>query len=165
VTTPPGERHRPPNRAPAHHRIAHVGHMRPPPAATCHLQYPPCCRLIPVFECSRARSIINLVQQDLPLVITSGRTRKNQLDKKTFPFLSKRLRNVRVALYRSGSNDEGQRGGDRDRRRRGRNGAILNLNLKPNSKSGYYGVIPNGKGWRARVYMKETKKSWDSIGT
>ena len=27
----------------------------------------------------------------------------------------------------------------RDRRRRGRNGAILNLNLKPNSKSGYNG--------------------------
>ena len=30
-----------------------------PPAATCHLQCPPCCRLILVFECSRARSIID----------------------------------------------------------------------------------------------------------
>ena len=26
------------------------------------------------------------------------------------------------------------------------------LKRKPNTKSGYYGVIPNGKGWRARVY-------------
>ena len=42
--------------------------------------------------------------------------------------------------------------------------ARLILKRKPNTKSGYYGVIPNGKGWRARVY-KETKKSWDSIGT
>ena len=52
----------------------------------------------------------------------------------------------------------------RDRRRRGRNGAILNLNLKPNSKSGYNGDIPNDKGWRVLV-CKETKKPWDSIGT
>ena len=42
--------------------------------------------------------------------------------------------------------------------------AGLMLKRKPNSKSGYYGVIPNGKGWRTRVY-KETKKLWDSIGT
>ena len=42
--------------------------------------------------------------------------------------------------------------------------AGLMLKRKPNSKSGYYGVIPNGKGWRARVY-KPTKKKWDSIGT
>ena len=38
--------------------------------------------------------------------------------------------------------------------------ARLILKCKPNTKSGYYGVIPNGQGWRARLY-KETKKSWD----
>ena len=58
TVTTPGERHRSPNRA-QHHRIAHIGHMRSPPAATCHLQCPPCCRLILAFECSRARSIID----------------------------------------------------------------------------------------------------------
>ena len=42
--------------------------------------------------------------------------------------------------------------------------AGLKLKRKPNTKSGYYGVIPNGKGWRARVY-KDTKKSWDTVGT
>ena len=36
--------------------------------------------------------------------------------------------------------------------------AGLILKRKPNTKSGYYGVIPNGKGWRARVY-KETTRS------
>ena len=40
----------------------------------------------------------------------------------------------------------------------------LILKRKPNTKSGYYGVIPNGKGWRARVY-KDSKKSWDTVGT
>ena len=34
--------------------------MRCPLAATCHLQCPPCCRLILTLECSRARSITDL---------------------------------------------------------------------------------------------------------
>ena len=58
TVTNPGERHR---TAPSTHRIAHIGHMRSPPAATRHLQCPPCCRLILAFDCSRAtRSIIDL---------------------------------------------------------------------------------------------------------
>ena len=57
-----------------------------------------------------------------------------------------------------------KRGGDRDRRRRGRYGEPQAQAQTHNTKSGYYGVIPNGKGWRARVY-KETKKSWDTVGT
>jgi hypothetical protein len=32
------------------------------------------------------------------------------------------------------------------------------------SKSGYYGVIPSGKRWQARLY-KPAKKGWDPIGT
>ena len=36
--------------------------------------------------------------------------------------------------------------------------------LKPGTKSGYYGVIPNGKRWRARVY-KPSKQKWDDAGT
>ena len=42
--------------------------------------------------------------------------------------------------------------------------AGLILKRKPTNKSGYYGVIPNGKGWRARVY-KDNKKRWDTVGT
>lgn len=42
--------------------------------------------------------------------------------------------------------------------------AGLVLILKPGSLSGYYGVIPNGKGWRARVY-KSSKQKWDDAGT
>ena len=33
-----------------------------------------------------------------------------------------------------------------------------------NSKSGYYGVIPAGKRWQARLY-KPSKKGWDPVGT
>ena len=36
--------------------------------------------------------------------------------------------------------------------------------LKPGTKSGYYGVMPNGKRWRARVY-KPSKQKWDDVGT
>ena len=42
--------------------------------------------------------------------------------------------------------------------------AGLVLILKPGSLSGYYGVIPNGKGWRACVY-KSSKQKWDDAGT
>jgi hypothetical protein len=45
--------------------------------------------------------------------------------------------------------------------------AGLVLILKPGSLSSYYGVIPNGipngKGWRARVY-KSSKQKWDKMG-
>ena len=40
----------------------------------------------------------------------------------------------------------------------------LRLILKPGTKSGHYGVIPNGKRWRARVY-KPSKQKWDDVGT
>ena len=40
----------------------------------------------------------------------------------------------------------------------------VTLILKPGTKSGYYGVIPNGKRWRARVY-KPSKQKWDDVGT
>jgi hypothetical protein len=42
--------------------------------------------------------------------------------------------------------------------------AGLILKRKPTNKSGYYGVIPNGKGLRARVY-NDSKKRWDTVGT
>ena len=58
MVTTPGERHRTAPSTTALHMLL-VGHMRSPPAATCHLQCPPCCRLILAFECSRARSIID----------------------------------------------------------------------------------------------------------
>ena len=40
----------------------------------------------------------------------------------------------------------------------------LVLILKPATKSGYSGVTPNGKQWRARIY-KAAKKKWDTVGT
>ena len=40
----------------------------------------------------------------------------------------------------------------------------LILILKAGSKSGYAGVTPNGKLWRARIY-KPAKKQWDTVGT
>ena len=36
--------------------------------------------------------------------------------------------------------------------------------MKPGTKSGYGGVTPNGKLWRARIY-KVAKKQWDTVGT
>ena len=47
----------------------------------------------------------------------------------------------------------------------------LVLILKPGTKSGYSGVTPNGKQWRARIrysiylYMQAAKKQWDTVGT
>ena len=40
----------------------------------------------------------------------------------------------------------------------------LVLVLKAETKSGYAGVTPNGKLWRARIY-KSAKKQWDTVGT
>ena len=40
----------------------------------------------------------------------------------------------------------------------------LVLVLKADTKSGYAGVTPNGKLWRARIYMA-AKKQWDTVGT
>ena len=40
----------------------------------------------------------------------------------------------------------------------------LVLIVKAGTKSGYAGVTPNGKLWRARIY-KATKKQWDTVGT
>ena len=40
----------------------------------------------------------------------------------------------------------------------------LVLVLKADTKSGYAGVTPNGKLWRARIY-KSAKKQWDTVGT
>jgi hypothetical protein len=54
-----GECHRTVLSTTALHIFAYIGQMRSPPAATCHLQCPPCCRLILAFKCSRARSIID----------------------------------------------------------------------------------------------------------
>ena len=42
--------------------------------------------------------------------------------------------------------------------------ARLVLVLKAGTKSGYAGVTPNGKLWRARIY-KPAKKQWDTVGT
>ena len=39
--------------------------------------------------------------------------------------------------------------------------ARLVLVLKAGTKSGYSGVTPNGKLWRARIY-KPAKKQWDT---
>ena len=63
TVTTPGERHRTAPSTTALHMLATywplIGHMRSSPAAICHLQCPPCCRLILAFECSRARSVID----------------------------------------------------------------------------------------------------------
>jgi hypothetical protein len=40
----------------------------------------------------------------------------------------------------------------------------LVLIVKAGTKSGYAGVTPNGKLWRARIY-KAAKKQWDTVGT
>ena len=40
----------------------------------------------------------------------------------------------------------------------------LVLVLKAETKSGYAGVTPNGKLWRARIY-KSAKKQWYTVGT
>ena len=42
--------------------------------------------------------------------------------------------------------------------------AGLVLKLKPGTRSGYYGVRPNGKKWQARVY-KPDRQGWDPIDT
>ena len=42
--------------------------------------------------------------------------------------------------------------------------ADLFLIVKPGSRSGYYGVIPAGDKWQARVYKPE-KQRWEAIDT